>query len=60
MLDFTIPVDEFENLVKDGKGFDGSSVEGFARTEESDLRFIPDLNTLVILPWQQQGVCSSA
>lgn len=56
MLDFTIPVDEFENLVKDGKGFDGSSVEGFARTEESDLRFVPDLSTLIVLPWQYQGV----
>jgi len=56
MLDFTIPVEEFESLIKEGKGFDGSSVEGFARTEESDLRFIPDINTLVILPWEYKGV----
>ncbi len=56
MLDFTIPVEEYENLIKNGKGFDGSSVEGFARTEESDLRFIPDANTLVILPWEYKGV----
>jgi len=33
ILDFTVPIEEFENLIKDGKGFDGSSVEGFARTE---------------------------
>jgi len=56
MLDFTIPVKEFEDLVKNGKGFDGSSVEGFARTEESDLRFIPDINTLTILPFEYKGI----
>jgi len=56
MLDFTIPIEDFENLIKNGKGFDGSSVEGFARTEESDLRFIPDINTLTILPWEYKGI----
>ena len=56
MLDFTIPVEDFEDLIKDGKGFDGSSVEGFARTEESDLRFIPDINTLTILPFEYKGI----
>ena len=29
-----VPLEEFKNLIKDGKGFDGSSVEGFARTED--------------------------
>ena len=56
MLDFTIPIEDFEDLIKNGKGFDGSSVEGFARTEESDLRFIPDINTLTILPWEYKGI----
>ena len=56
MLDFTIPVEDFEDLIKNGKGFDGSSVEGFARTEESDLRFIPDINTLTILPFEYKGI----
>ena len=56
MLDFTVPIDEFEGLIKEGKGFDGSSVEGFARIEESDLRFVPDLNTLRILPWEYKGL----
>lgn len=55
MLDFTIPISEFESLLKEGKGFDGSSVEGFARTEESDLRFIPDPNTLINLPWEYKS-----
>jgi len=55
MLDFTVPIDDFENLVRNGKGFDGSSVSGFARTEESDLTFVPDINTLVILPWEYKN-----
>ncbi len=56
MLDFTAPISEFEQMVRDGKGFDGSSVEGFARTEESDLKFIPDTDTLTILPWEYKGI----
>ena len=55
MLDFTIPLEDLDILLNDGKGFDGSSVEGFARTEESDLRFIPDRDTLLILPWNYNG-----
>lgn len=55
MLDFTIPISDIEDFIKNGKGFDGSSVEGFARIEESDLRFVPDVETLTILPWQYEG-----
>lgn len=33
--------------------FDGSSIEGFVRIEESDMYLRPDPNTFVILPWQQ-------
>lgn len=36
--------------------FDGSSIEGFARIEESDMKLYPDLDTFVIFPWRpQQG-----
>lgn len=36
--------------------FDGSSIEGFARIEESDMYLRPDLDTFVIFPWRpQQG-----
>ncbi len=31
--------------------FDGSSVEGFARIQESDMRLMPDLDTYAVLPW---------
>lgn len=36
--------------------FDGSSIEGFVRIEESDMYLYPDLDTLTIFPWRpQQG-----
>ena len=36
--------------------FDGSSIEGFARIEESDMFLYPDLDTFTIFPWRpQQG-----
>lgn len=40
----------------DGVLFDGSSIEGFARIEESDMLLIPDTDTLTTIPWRpQQG-----
>lgn len=59
MLDFSIPLHEFESFIEFGKGFDGSSVEGFARIEESDLRFMPEIDTLMILPWEYKGFDAS-
>ena len=34
--------------------FDGSSIEGFARIEESDMYLYPDLDTFTIFPWRPQ------
>ena len=34
--------------------FDGSSIEGFVRIEESDMYLRPDINTFVIFPWRPQ------
>jgi glutamine synthetase len=42
---------EIEHVLDDGQGFDGSSIEGFVRIEESDLVAMPDLKTFRILPW---------
>lgn len=39
---------EFEDALRDGMGFDGSSIEGFARIHESDLMARPDVSTLRI------------
>ena len=39
--------------------FDGSSIEGFARVEDSDMYLYPDLNTFATFPWRpQQGKVS--
>ena len=39
----------------EGMGFDGSSIQGFARIQESDMVALPDPTTLQILPWRQGG-----
>ncbi len=48
-----IPLERLESAFKDGVWFDGSSVEGFARIQESDMRLLPDPNTYAVLPWSQ-------
>lgn len=52
---FTITVDELKRALEDGMGFDGSSIEGFARIEESDMIARPDINTLALLPWESKA-----
>ncbi len=42
---------EIEDAIDSGQGFDGSSIEGFVRIEESDLMVIPDLRSFRIFPW---------
>ncbi|MBZ4682576.1 glutamine synthetase family protein, partial [Thermodesulfobacterium sp.] len=49
---FTIHVDELEVAFEEGMGFDGSSIQGFARIDESDMVAIPDPTTFIILPWR--------
>src|SRR5689334_4323944 len=39
----TIPLHQLEDCARNGKWFDGSSIEGFARIAESDMFLIPDL-----------------
>ncbi|MBE3115082.1 MAG: glutamine synthetase [Actinobacteria bacterium] len=48
---FAITVEELENALSEGMGFDGSSIEGFSRIEESDVIAMPDPITFQILPW---------
>lgn len=48
---FAITVDELEVALEDGMGFDGSSIEGFARIDESDMMALPDPSTFRIIPW---------
>lgn len=48
----TIPASHLADALERGAGFDGSSIEGFTRIEESDLIAFPDLSTFAILPKQ--------
>ncbi len=49
---FTITVEELEGALEEGMGFDGSSIEGFARIDESDMVALPDPDTFQLLPWR--------
>lgn len=52
---FVISVDEIEPAMTEGMGFDGSSIQGFARIQESDMIALPDPSTLKIMPWREEG-----
>jgi glutamine synthetase len=49
---FAITIEELEGALEEGMGFDGSSIEGFARIDESDMMALPDPGTFKILPWR--------
>jgi glutamine synthetase len=51
---FAITVEELETALEEGMGFDGSSIEGFARIDESDMVAMPDPDTFQLLPWRPQ------
>lgn len=50
-----IPDSQFEKALKGKILFDGSSIEGFVRIEESDMRLKPDPSTFRVLPWEERG-----
>ncbi len=49
---FAVHVNELETAFEEGMGFDGSSIKGFARIDESDMVAIPDPTTFTLLPWR--------
>ncbi len=55
---FAITVEELEKALDRGMGFDGSSIEGFARIDESDMIARPDPTTFQLVPWRpkERGV----
>ena len=49
-----MPIHNLEGALEDGVWFDGSSVEGFARIQESDMRLVLDPDTYAALPWSPE------
>ncbi len=52
-----ITASQIERALNNKCMFDGSSIEGFVRIEESDMYLYPDLNTFEIFPWRPQQGC---
>src|SRR3954463_12728259 len=46
-----LPASQFEKALDGDIMFDGSSIEGFVRIEESDMLLAPDLSTFQLFPW---------
>jgi glutamine synthetase len=55
---FAVTDTELEGAFEEGMGFDGSSIDGFTRLEESDMIAFPNPDTFAVLPWRpsEQGV----
>ncbi len=51
MKNVSIPIEELEKALNNEIMFDGSSIDGFVRIEESDMCLCPDLSTFVVFPW---------
>jgi len=49
-----VPESQFEKALEGQIMFDGSSIEGFVRIEESDMLLKPDLETFAIFPWDDE------
>lgn len=55
MKSFAVIPSELEDAFADGMGFDGSCIEGFCRTQESDMLAFPDASTFQVLPWRPES-----
>ncbi|MFD1413257.1 type I glutamate--ammonia ligase [Oceanobacillus jeddahense] len=49
-----IPLSQLDKALNNKMAFDGSSIEGFVRIEESDMLLYPDLDTFVVFPWTSE------
>jgi glutamine synthetase len=56
----SIPAHQAEKAFTEGIYFDGSSIEGFVRIQESDMRLDPDPDTFAVIPWEQHDGAASA
>jgi glutamine synthetase len=56
----SIPVEELEKALNNELMFDGSSIRGYKRIEQSDMYFHPDPSTFAVLPWRQRETGATA
>jgi glutamine synthetase len=54
MKNVAIPKSQIDKALDGKMMFDGSSIDGFARINESDMYLKPDFNTFTILPWRKK------
>lgn len=54
MKNVSIPASQAEKAFTEGIYFDGSSIDGFVRIQESDMRLEPDPSTFAVLPWRKK------
>ena len=55
----SVPAEQAEKAFRKGIYFDGSSIDGFVRIQESDMRLEPDPSTFAVLPWRNSEKVSS-
>ncbi|MFB3764368.1 MAG: type I glutamate--ammonia ligase [Methanotrichaceae archaeon] len=55
-----VPANRLGKALKSGIAFDGSSIEGFARIQESDMILRPDVSTFALLPWKSNEGANEA
>jgi len=56
----SIPASQAEKAFEDGIYFDGSSIQGFVRIQESDMRLVPDADTFAVIPWRDTETGTAA
>ncbi|MFB6085098.1 MAG: type I glutamate--ammonia ligase [Halorientalis sp.] len=56
----SVPAEQAEKAFTEGIYFDGSSIDGFVRIQESDMRLVPDPDTFSVLPWRSDDEHRSA
>ncbi|GIT16239.1 MAG: hypothetical protein CM1200mP37_8200 [Chloroflexota bacterium] len=57
---FAINSEELPNALTRGMNFDGSTIQGFTRNNETDMYAVPDPSTFAILPWSPENKCCSS
>lgn len=60
MKNVAIPLSQIEKALDGNMMFDGSSIDGFVRINESDMYLKPDYDTFTVLPWRNQSGTNAA